>query len=324
MGRVCHLCHCLTQQGSQGNHWFHTPQCQISRPIFLSWHDEWRIWIHLGVFTDQTCTKSTPSGTYEKYNYYGNSLPYSTESIVKNDCISCNEPQNKDDNNQGDYYDQDQVLEVCEKLYEGSAKCERNLGISNPNIDSCDFINKSLPRMEKALKGGGSAAPVAIFFGLSTILMCSYICYIRDKAKRANVDLSSQGDGNEIQQPTQHRFRKRLHWRRLFSRGRAGDIEWFAFFHVLSTKLNWPITLDDTTPLRNSLIAEDFGISWLAITSKRGLKLSAWHVERLHRSAWKDVAAARGNTYAKIAQVKLTARHIQQNCLNTRSILRVP
>ena len=61
--------------------------------------------IMLGVFTDNACSVEASSGVYEKYNY-GKSLPYSSESIISSECISCKVPtdedQNQEDENQED------------------------------------------------------------------------------------------------------------------------------------------------------------------------------------------------------------------------------
>ena len=152
--------------------------------------------VRLGLFTDQYCTKNAPSGIYEKLN--GMALPYSTQSIVSNDCVSCKEPQNNNNKNQGDYYDKDQVLEVCQNLYTEAAKCESSMGISNPDNESCDFIQSTVPRMERALAGktGGKAAlAFAWIFFITSGLLGVYVFYLFTRAKRLGVDLSSQGGG---------------------------------------------------------------------------------------------------------------------------------
>merc|ERR1711966_594041 len=104
--------------------------------------------INLGVFMDEYCSSSATEGIYEK-THYGKALPYSSESIVSNDCISCMRPAEDDGNNNnnnnnnknynnGDYnYNQNQnqnqeepeVLEMCESLYEEAGKCESNLNV---------------------------------------------------------------------------------------------------------------------------------------------------------------------------------------------------
>ena len=48
---------------------------------------------------DETCSYKAPEGTYEKFNY-GRMLPYSSNSIVGQDCISCLEVDNDNNNNQ--------------------------------------------------------------------------------------------------------------------------------------------------------------------------------------------------------------------------------
>merc|ERR1711933_211498 len=103
--------------------------------------------INLGVFMDEMCPYDAPKGVYEAL-YYGNSLPYSSESLVTDECISCMAPkdedqdgnQNQNGNNNNYYYnngnnnngnnnnngdeEEDEVKEFCEQLYEEAGKCE--------------------------------------------------------------------------------------------------------------------------------------------------------------------------------------------------------
>ena len=73
------------QQANQGEGFFVGPTCSNNGKA-----------IYLGVFMDETCSYKAPEGTYEKFNY-GRMLPYSSNSIVGQDCISCLEVDN--DNN---------------------------------------------------------------------------------------------------------------------------------------------------------------------------------------------------------------------------------
>lgn len=55
----------------------------------------------MGTFLDEGCSVKAEEGAYEAMNY-GKSLPYSSESIIKQDCISClqvDEDENDDNNN---------------------------------------------------------------------------------------------------------------------------------------------------------------------------------------------------------------------------------
>lgn len=155
--------------------------------------------IHLGTFSDRQCTKHTSTSNYKKYTGYD--LPYTTTSIVSNDCISCQEPSEYDDDYNQDQYDADEVREICEGLYERSAKCEKNIPSSvNPykSTGGCDYIFNTLPKVERLSKGGPVLSTVfAWVFFSSTVLVSAYAAFLWQKAKRAHVDLSlSSGGGN--------------------------------------------------------------------------------------------------------------------------------
>lgn len=142
------------QNGQQDVEFFVGPYCSANGKNII-----------LGVFMDETCSYSAPTGVYEKY-HYGKSLPYSSESIISNDCISCMQPAEEDENenqnnnnnnnnqnynnNNGDYnynYNQEEqeepeVLEFCTNLYQDAGKCESSMNIYNhwPNTMACEFI----------------------------------------------------------------------------------------------------------------------------------------------------------------------------------------
>jgi len=162
--------------------------------------------IHLQVFTDATCTTAAPSGTYEKYNY-NYALPYSKDSLVDNNCISCKEEDenaNNNNNNNNAYYQyqEPEVNAMCEELYEGSAKCEKNLKYKNSayrDTGSCDYIQKILPVLEKVYhkngSTGGAATAFAVLFGLSTVGASAAAYYFYSKVERTTVDLSETETG---------------------------------------------------------------------------------------------------------------------------------
>ena len=144
--------------------------------------------ILLGVFTEDTCSVEASSGTYEQFNN-GVSLPYSSESIVGLECVSCLEDQDQEENNNQDAQDNNQVKYVCEYLYQQAGKCETNLSIDNPSTDACNYIegvkitrkdgtvvfNKSASRATGAWIG---------IFAMSTILLGAYVYYLKSKVDR--------------------------------------------------------------------------------------------------------------------------------------------
>ena len=158
--------------------------------------------IHLGVFMDETCSYDAPKGIYSKIT--GQDLPYSSESLIESTCVSCKEPQEYDENNQGDQQDADEVLEVCERLYEQSGKCEANLAAVNqaygvyPNTYGCDFI-KGLTVSGKSrisfnqVKASVTPKALAGVFAATTVIFGATAFYLGKKLQRSNVNLASEG-----------------------------------------------------------------------------------------------------------------------------------
>ena len=149
--------------------------------------------ILLGTFTDRQCTQHSDVETYKSYTGYD--LPYTTTSIVKDDCISCMEPSEYDDDYNADQNDADAVVEICEELYERSAKCERNLqNVESKSVGGCDYIFKTLPQVERLTSGGASPAVVfAWMFAITSVLLACYAYYLYKRLTRNRVDLSTQG-----------------------------------------------------------------------------------------------------------------------------------
>lgn len=157
--------------------------------------------VYLAVFQDASCTVPAPEGTYEKYNYYGKSLPYSTESLVSKDCIDCEEVDYENDNAQNNYngnqnnyngnqnnnnggnnyyYDDRDVAEVCEMSYEQAAKCEKGMSkiVPYPRTYDCKFVQHTVyMRDEESPKGRAEA--FALVFAVSFVAMLFYIYKLR-------------------------------------------------------------------------------------------------------------------------------------------------
>lgn len=150
--------------------------------------------VYLGVFTDEQCSTHDNSNAY--YKATGQSLPYSSKSIIGSGCVSCENPYyaNGDDDNQ-----ENQVNEMCMELYEQAGKCETNLNIDYPDTDACTYINNVVPNLEKLYNGekssGGAATGWAWFFGLSTLSLAGFIGYQSMNGKKASIDLAEQGQG---------------------------------------------------------------------------------------------------------------------------------
>jgi len=174
--------------------------------------------INLATFYDNGCTQKTKSGVYEAFNY-GNSLPYSKQSIVSNDCISCinqnndnddnNNQNNNGNNNNNNNYNNNQDVEInelCEQSVEQAAKCESGLTsvLYYADESGCDYIHNILPKLSKATSsitgnkvsrsgssGGSAAVTFAVLFALTTLVMGAYSFFLYRKIHRAKVNLAS-------------------------------------------------------------------------------------------------------------------------------------
>ena len=157
--------------------------------------------IFMGLFTDDTCTSFADNyGGANTYSYLaGKSLPYSEESLISMDCISCKEPE--DFNNDGnDAQDEDEVIEMCEQIYEGAGKCEQGLEatgyLSSANNNACNYIaGIKVVRKDGIITQVGSKAnkTASIFIGIfvvAFVLLAAYVYYLKTKLDRASINLS--------------------------------------------------------------------------------------------------------------------------------------
>lgn len=155
--------------------------------------------IFMGMFTDETCTefadKSNGRNTFKDLNR-GESLPYSTESIVNTKCVSCLEPEDpnrqyeqNDDENESE--DEIRVAEICEQSYEAAGKCEYRMGDNGPeypNSNACKFISGvKIVRKDGLLyatHANRAVTGVIVLFAISFAAIGYYVIYLR---KRLNL-----------------------------------------------------------------------------------------------------------------------------------------
>jgi len=185
------------QQQQQAVEFFVGPYCSANGKKIL-----------LGVFMDETCSFTAPDGIYEKF-HYGKELPYSSTSIIDNDCISCMEPVEEDENNNNgnnnnnnNNQQQAEVLEVCERLYEPAGKCESNLNVYGvyPNTLACDFIHglnswgkTRIAATFKEAKKNVTPSVLAGVFAVTTVFFGGVSYYLHKKLERNNVGLVHGG-----------------------------------------------------------------------------------------------------------------------------------
>jgi hypothetical protein len=89
--------------------------------------------IHLGLFTDDTCTTYAQNGESTFYSYANFELPYSDNSLVSTRCMACS-IADQDGDGQAD------VSESCQAIYGASGKCETKMNVDYPNESACTYI----------------------------------------------------------------------------------------------------------------------------------------------------------------------------------------
>lgn len=157
--------------------------------------------IFIGLFTDDQCTNfaDDEGGATVYSTMAGSSLPYAAESIISVDCISCKEPAefNQDGN---DAEDADEVIEMCEQIYNMAGKCEEGLAatgyVYEPNNNACNYIaGIKIVRKDGIITQVGSKAnkTASIFIGIfvvAFVLLAAYVYYLKTKLDRAAINLS--------------------------------------------------------------------------------------------------------------------------------------
>ena len=144
--------------------------------------------VHLGLFTDDTCTTHVQDGDDTFETYMGYELPYSDDSLISERCLACSEV-----NNNG----YSQTTENCANLYTFSGKCETRMSVDYPNESSCDYIEgikiireDGVIRTSSVRKSKAAAVAIGMFMTLS-VLMGAYVFYLRTKLSRAQINLAA-------------------------------------------------------------------------------------------------------------------------------------
>ncbi|KAL7579871.1 hypothetical protein ACA910_004882 [Epithemia clementina (nom. ined.)] len=147
--------------------------------------------IHLGVFTDNTCTTRAQNGDSLFSSAMGYTLPYSQDSLVPTRCLKCGY-KDGDGNSQTD--------ESCATVYQYSGKCETRMNIDYPNESSCDYIEgikivreDGVIRTSSVRKSKAAAVAIGVFITLS-VLLAGYVFYLRTKLSRAQINLAASSN----------------------------------------------------------------------------------------------------------------------------------
>lgn len=146
--------------------------------------------IHLGLFTDDTCTTYASNGETVFYNMMGYKLPFSNQSLVSPRCFAC-------DGNNGNNNGNQQLNEMCANIYDYSGKCETKMNIAYPNESSCSYIEgikvireDGVIRTSTVKKSRAAAVCIGLFLTLA-VLLAGYVYYLRTKLSRAQINLAA-------------------------------------------------------------------------------------------------------------------------------------
>lgn len=156
--------------------------------------------IYLGMFTDDSCSvfADTYGGTTTYKDFTGESLPYSSSSIVGLECVSCKpledanqENNNNNNNNNGEV----EVKEMCEQMWDTAGKCEKKLSaVQNPNKNACNFMDgiKVIRKdgVVEVKKGSSSAAAFIGIFAFSSASLGYYVYYLITKMNKGKIEIN--------------------------------------------------------------------------------------------------------------------------------------
>jgi len=144
--------------------------------------------IHLGLFTDDTCTSFLENGQALFYTNMGYELPYSDTSLMSNRCLACSRA-----NDDGEY----EMKDVCSEVYVVSGKCETKMSVDYPNESACTYIEgikiiraDGVIRTSAVKKSKAAAVCIGLFLTVS-VLLAGYVYYLRTKLGRAKINLSA-------------------------------------------------------------------------------------------------------------------------------------
>lgn len=151
--------------------------------------------IFLGMFTDDRCTnfadKNAGRTTYKGLTG-GQELPYSDYSMVRSDCVSCEdqEEQRDGDENDDDAEAEALISEACQEVYQAAGKCETQMEESGPstlNQNACYYMEgiQIIRRdgiIDTSFSRPNKVASFFIFlFAVSFVLLGAIIYYFRMK-----------------------------------------------------------------------------------------------------------------------------------------------
>merc|ERR1712228_230808 len=180
--------------------------------------------IKIGVFEDENCNNVGNSKNVDDYLVDGDGYQIKLshallKTVYSDTCISCLVVEEEEEKEEKE----PEVVEMCQQLYEGAAKCEKNHGFDNGFADYegyenqlaqedvvCDFISSiksgtyqdngeiSLYGNSKNVKGASSTTGgqkfALTFFILGSVALAAYAAMLHSKlSKGSQAGLASRG-----------------------------------------------------------------------------------------------------------------------------------
>jgi len=149
--------------------------------------------IFLGMFTDDKCTnfadKNAGRTTYKELTN-NQILPYSDYSMVKSDCVSCKDQEQRNEGENDDKAEDEAISESMLEVYQSSGKCETQMEDSGPstlNKKACYYMEgiaiiRKDGIIDTSFSRPNKVASFFIFlFAVSFVLLGAIIYYFRMK-----------------------------------------------------------------------------------------------------------------------------------------------
>jgi len=188
--------------------------------------------IKIGLFTDADCNVPDSDKDVDDYLMDGDGVSMKLshallKTVYSTSCISCMKPEeydenNDDANNNNQQYQDTEVLEMCEQLYEASAKCEKSHGFDNgyasydgyanqlaQEVVVCDFVDslkagsydetgEIVVNGASSSTGGGSQTTggqkfALTFFLFGTFGLAGYAAMLHSKLTKGVIGLAEAG-----------------------------------------------------------------------------------------------------------------------------------
>jgi hypothetical protein len=132
--------------------------------------------IHLGLFSDDTCTTFVNNGDSLFYTKQGYALPYSDNTLISTRCLTC---ARHDENGNSD------IKELCSNTYDVSGKCETKMSVDYPNESACTYIegikiirSDGVIRTSSVRKSKAAAVAIGLLLTVA-VLLAGYVYYLR-------------------------------------------------------------------------------------------------------------------------------------------------